>query len=206
MQNKIDDIDVPDGGGVQILSTELINDELILKITIHNGDIDEENIKKSHWDIVCTDVRKENICFEWADDLFEKTDHPLLLPYNENKGQLFFSHLSAKPNELIGDLYKEFLNIIDSWYPFEHFFNTCLPLEELCASKTGCLAEGPISLMESFSTILQKHGGKTNILHIGPPKRWIEDKWIEESGHAKALIIGSSFVIAEEIKYNKTEQ
>ena len=202
MNQELQDIfetgEFEDNGSCQIQLLNWVGDDLHVELYIRTG-FEEE--KAQYWNIIAHTVRSQNIEKEWDDILEEVTDHPVLLPYTSNTANLFFSHFETSKTELLGNLYTATYDAVGDWLKWNSYLNySAITIP----GSSGCLAKGPLPLLEIYKKEVEKLGGKANLLSVMEPQRWDGEKWIKEFPDLKALILGDSYIIARDFKYKKS--
>ena len=183
-----------DCGGLRFLSVQQSPDGLQLELALIPGDGGDEQ----RWRIQCGGVHDYRINGESAENLQVVSKHPILLPFTEQAADLYFSGPAPTPLAITGALWERHRQLAGSWLPFEQFLNV-LPkgLSVLLSASSGQLASGPVSLMQGYSEVLADYGVRTSMLQPRPPKVWDGIQWVDPSSRLQALILTTSYVVAE---------
>lgn len=189
-----------DNGGIQIRSLRWIDEDLSILISVDTG---MEGSPKQAWEIGAQKVRKERIERAWIDNLGEYDDHIVLLPYNDQVGQLYFSRLEYERDNLLGSLYRRLRDFSNDWLQLSEFLNY---RGLLLKGDSGCLAEGPVTILKLFQEEIELRGGVGDIVGIRNSKRWDGQGWVDEHKNLKALVFGGSFVIAARFNFQRHNQ
>ena len=204
MNKELQDIfetgEYEDNGTCQIQQLNWSGDDLLIDLYVNTG-FEEDN--EQYWNIIAHTVRFQNIENEWHDILEEVNEHPVLLPYKSNTANLFFSHYKDSKTELLGKLYSATYEAVGDWLNLNSFLNySAISIP----GPSGCLAKGPVPLLELYKKEVEKLGGKANLLCQMEPKRWNGTQWVPEYPDLKALILGRSYIIARDFEYKKHNQ
>jgi hypothetical protein len=199
----INTLEFEDDGFFSIQAAIITVDNLELSLKLNTG---ETGSPTEEWLIKCSNVRSEKIGFECFYNIEEPEEHVLLFPYTKKRGSLFFSELSTDSKKIIGDLFLAHQEIMGDWYNFQDFLNQSIKLDALCSSYSGCLAEGPLPLLEEYKKVIARHGGKSNIINIAAPKRWNGSYWEEESSENRLLLMGEFFIVAQSFCYEQVSK
>lgn len=188
-----------ENGGVRITGTDWYEDNLRIEFVITPGD----SIKDQLWEVQINGVREDLIKSEFANKLELVEEHPLLWTYNQVGTELFFTKQTEKPDELFTSIYEIHMRETRGWLELHKFINKTISFKSLCRSNSGQFARGPVKLMEKYGDELSKHKMNPSFYGQHHPKRWTNDQWIEESEPMKALIIGRSYVVAENFDFKR---
>lgn len=181
-------------GGFRFHSAKNTPDGMVLEFFLVPGNGGDEQ----HWLVECSGVRDFLLHGEFADRLYEVSEHPVLLPYTEQVTELFFYSPSPNPIATVGALFESHRALVADWIPFERFINIFPKgLSQLLATSSGQLAAGPISLLSAYSRVLTEHGVRSSMLPGRQPMFWDGAKWEVSDIPLRALILESSYVVAE---------
>lgn len=76
-------------------------------------------------------------------------------------------------------------------------------MNELCEMEFGLFAKGPETYLEEYKSILEKQETQPYIYGNFKSKKWTGEEWIEENPNLKLLLMGESFFIADEFKFER---
>ncbi len=174
-----------DCGQLEIRSIQPRRDRLHLEL----GVTDRTGGGEKVWSVECSGVREFLFRESFADFLRWESEHPVLLPFVERSASLYFYSASSDSEAVTGALMESHRNLVGDWIPLERFVNS-LPggLSALLASSCGLLAVGPRSLIDVYSAVLARRNIRWSVLPGLKP---------EASGSLRALILESSYVVAE---------
>jgi hypothetical protein len=139
---------------------------------------------------------REKLEFAYADAAFSEvivaSQHPLLVQYQHPWSQLFFSGTPADPQGVVATVRRAVVTASQGWRTFDQYANPAA----INLDRFGVLMHGPTSLVELVSSILSSAGLKTRALpHV---------RYSFTPDHTlQALILGRSFVIANEFAFEK---
>jgi hypothetical protein len=174
-------------------------------LTIDIDFIPEDGDKEQRRHIEAVEVRDFLIRHEWMPWLELVREHPVLLPFFEDVSDLYFYSPSPSPLELEGDLLECHRRLVGDWIFFGRFLNATYGkgVASFLASASGMFASGPASLMKAYAQVLTKHGVRTSIASQRPPKYWDGMQWKVQSAELHALLLGNSYIIAEQFQATK---
>lgn len=189
-----------DSGGFRFHSAQSTREGMVLELFLVPGDDGGEQ----HWRVECSGVRDFLLRGEFADSLRVVSEHPVLLPFTEQVTDLHFYSPSPNPVATVGALVERHRELVGGWIPFERFFNV-LPktLSQLLAASSGQLASGPVSLMEAYLRVLSEQNIRSSLLPSRPPKFWDGEKWVVSDIPLQALVLESSYVVAQRFDAQK---
>lgn len=113
--------------------------------------------------------------------------HPLLLHYQDEWTQLYFSNAPKEPQQLLERLKLAVVEHTNGWRRFEEYANQGAKLTD----GFGLLHEGPRSLLEHLAELLRENGIVPSIL---PSARGRERD-------LSVVILGSAYMIAKEFRF-----
>lgn len=194
-------IEFEEKGGIRITGTDWYEDDLKLEFVINTGVSKELQL----WEAQISGVRDELIKSDWVDELILTDEHPLLWQFNNIQTELYFSKPTQKPFELLNSIFEAHLTITKGWFDIRKFINggSDLSLIGLCKSSNALFAKGPKRILEVYAQVLNEYEMKPNLFGDMAPKRWTGDQWIEESEGLRILLIGKSYVIAEQFDFER---
>ncbi len=124
------------------------------------------------------------------------TDHVVLWPHNQQQGELYFNGTPSDASSLFGALVEAQRDAVGDWFPTDRFLNLLGRSTDILRSGHGLLARGPVSLMDTFASVLDNYGIKHSRLAPRDPVWWNGTQWTPETEQLHALIVGDSFVVA----------
>lgn len=99
-------------------------------------------------------------------------------------------------SSLLGALVEAQRDAVGNWFPLDRFLNLPGRSTDILRGGHGLLAEGPVSLLDTFGRVLDNHNINHSSLAPRDPVWWNGDQWITETDQLHALIVGDSFVVA----------
>src|SRR5512146_1372041 len=186
-------VEFEDSGWLQIQSHQILAGDLTRDVKLG---FDDPDLPSRTWRILCKDVRTYCIRNESTDTLESVSEHPVLLPFLASHVQLSFQGHPTDPLALIGDLYLAHQRTTQGWLALEDYLNSLLDVETLLASGNGIIAEGPKPLLEAYASVLRAHECTYSFIAERPPRRWLGGQWQDEPLALKALLCGTSYVVA----------
>jgi len=178
-----------DAGTCRLRSVSFDGDSLLMSLEIVTGSAETAT---ERWEITAEQVRKHRFERVYDDRLLESVDHVLLIGYREQIATLYFAKLECDPDTLFGALARRLSEFSKGWLDVEDFVNRSAVRSSF---GSGCLANGPVPLLELFKEEVEARGGTGRIVGARDP--------VDGRG-PKVLIFGESYVIAQELIYRKT--
>lgn len=199
-QEVMSSLEFEESGCVAISAFRMEERDVVLNIALQGGD---KHDLLERWSIRCRAVRNYEFSDFTTNMLHEELEHVLLWPFKMLQGRLFFNRREACAREVMTMLYGAHDQAVCGWFPFEKFLNPSMFLPELLDVGVGLLAEGPLSLLETYKEVVEEAGMTTTMVGVRHPVRWVDNAWVDEDYDLKALVLGRSFVIAEEFEYSR---
>ena len=197
MLQALDDLlhsaEFEDDGWLTIRLARWREGDLLLEVEVQPG----AAAPQQDWEIACRGVRRFQVRGEPAYGIDVHDEHVLLWPHRPVQEELFISSAPASASALAGDLWASHRELTADWIPAESFLNPDSTLAQLLAAGNGLLARGPARVLAAYEAVLRSHGVRCNRLGARAPFWWRDGQLVPESGSVRALVIGSSFVIAE---------
>ena len=184
-----------DSGEIFLQKFERSPSELLLHLKINLG----TDFKSQLWIIKCINPIKFQVDDEFVGNLELITEHVLLWPLQKLETDLFFYSAAANPSQIVGALYEQHMKITGGWFSFNQFTNGEIALTKLLSSNSGKIARGPVPLLQAYQEVLNDFKIKNSILEPRPSKRWENGMWVENTTPFQLLLLGKSYVIAENI-------
>ncbi|NML37434.1 hypothetical protein HHL17_09530 [Chitinophaga sp. G-6-1-13] len=174
------------------MKMDLTEDNPIVTIAVNVTSYDGEPFTQL-WEVTVGGYVKGGATHRYFDELYCEVHHPVLWEYTLEQGELYFSGTVADSAALFQDLWQEHLKETDHWLSFGNFIE-CDRLITL-KRRSGLLARGPVRLLQTYAACLDRHGvGWTIIGHRMPHGG---------SGKLKVLLMGSSYIIAEDFDFHR---
>ncbi|MEJ1242553.1 hypothetical protein WBG78_30700 [Chryseolinea sp. T2] len=186
-------------GGVYITGTDWYSDDLRVEFVIKPGDNSDNQL----WEVQIVGVREELIKSTFGDKLELLDEHPLLWAFSQVQTDLYFTNPTTRPFELFSAIYEIHRRESKNWLPLDKFINKEISPIELCKSKSGLFAKGPLKLLEKYQEVLEQHGMTPSLFGKRNPKRWTNDQWVEETEILRVMILGDSYVIGESFDFKR---
>ena len=101
------------------------------------------------------------------------------------------------------DLYVHHRSTFGNFRVIEKYFNTEKKLNELCEMEFGLFAKGPETYLEEYKSILEKQETQPYMYGNIKSKKWTGEKWAEENPNLNLLLMGESFFIADEFRFER---
>jgi hypothetical protein len=195
-------VEYEEDGGIRITRTNMYSDDLRVEFAIKTGKAGQSPL----WEVHINGVREDLIKSDFAHKLELFEEHPLLWAYNQRQSNLYFGKGTERPYELFVNIYSIHSQLTQNLIPFDKYVNGALSTIELCKSTSGLFAVGPIKIMEGYKGELEMHKMNPTIVSGHNPKRWLNGHQVDETGMAKILIIGASYVIGETFDFQRCER
>ena len=200
LANIFSSIEFEEDGGIHITGTDWYSDDLKLEFSVRTGNEDEHQL----WEAQISGTRDELIKSDWADRLQLLEDHPLLWRFNDIQSELYFSQSTDRPYELINSVLEIHRKTVGNWYRLNEFINYGnLSFVDLCKSSNALFAKGPKKILTEYAGVLREFQMKPNLFGDRNPKRWADNKWVDETETLQILIIEESYVIAESFDFER---
>ena len=155
--------------------------------------------QSTFWDLVISGSGQYRIHFQGKHEflflaeefqlLAVHSNHPVLMDYHEEWRDVFFASAIQNAEPLISKMSQAVSEITDGWRSLSRYLNSALNMTSLVQSGNGLLLAAPRTIVDGVSPILAAHGVATSVLKGRPPR-----------GSPRALIVGSSFVVAESFR------
>jgi hypothetical protein len=116
-------------------------------------------------------------------------EHPVLDQHMRRREFLHFGRSPDNLDEVIGQLWRAHVGVVDDWIPFDRYLNHEVPLAELLASGSGLLATGPDFLIAAYEGVMERVGCRPSRLPLPTPPRLT---------HGLVAHFGESYVVAEQ--------
>lgn len=123
------------------------------------------------------------------------SEHPVLLNYKESWQALYLSGAAKDSQSVLEHLAAELANLVAPWRTSDEYLNHRADPEGLLASGSGLLLRAPESITDVAHRVLSSHGISHSIIPEHTPQETM-----------KALIAGSSFVIARDFRIERLAQ
>ena len=187
-------------GGAVITSIDYFEDDVKIELSIL---VDRSDEKRQLWEVQLEGIRNENIKREWAEEIVVYDQHYLIKEQKDINSELYIKNEAVDSNKLLHDLYVHFLSKYEYEIPFDKYLNDTVDIDILLKMDNGLFAKGPKFILEEIDVILQNNKCETYFSGETPPKRWVNNKWIDESSDLIVLIIGESYFVAENIIFER---
>ena len=186
-------MDEEDGG---IVIDSLIHNGLELEIFFRIVYFHSE-LPTQLWKVSIPEIKKEHFLNR---NVSESTfaiysEHPLLIELKDGWVELYYKGKTANAEKLFIDLYKLFERSYWKSLGFGFKINAPEGMLNLCAYEAGLFARGPKSILFEYAACLNENNIQTSL--IGEYEAWNDD--------LKVLVIGESYFISEEFKFEFIE-
>ncbi|PSF30524.1 hypothetical protein C7H19_23720 [Aphanothece hegewaldii CCALA 016] len=168
-----------------------------LRLWLHVTDDEGSNVHP-YWQVICSGVREDFLLMGYCDGLELTDSHVLLWPHKQLRTSTSFYGTAENPLAVVGALYDKHREMIGDWIPFHRFLNPNVSLKALIAGGYGMLAEGPEQLIVAYEEVMRSYGFSTSHLDPRTPVYWNGTEWIKEESNLHVLLMGQSYVIAEQ--------
>ena len=200
LQNILTNHD-PEDIAICILQVDNENPDPSFKIQVSGFGYNDEENYVLEWIIKTVQFRSSRISFDTASSIEISNNDPLLWYYSDKHCSLYFNGSCCDTDKLFIDLYRIHNSIFNGLSNFEDTLNQPNNFDNLIQSKNGLLASGPRKLLDKYATVLDKHNILYSIIGDRVPQYWDGEKHIDETGNAKVLFIGSSYIIADKFVF-----
>lgn len=195
LQRILENFD-PEDTLIIIERIEFEGSELFLKIKVSAAvhELDPETLELT---LRTVRYRSSRLIMKNADAIEISFNSPLLWNYSDIQSALYFNGVCSDPHGLFVDLYNVHETIFGNLQHFNDTLNMGSNFEHLLNSGYGLLAKGPKALLTKYSMVLASYGISHSLVDTSIPKYWDGETRIPESGDAKILFIGDSYIIAD---------
>jgi hypothetical protein len=194
-------LEFEESGAIQISAAEWSSNELILRLSIRTGNLDDFE----EWICTARGIRKESLTRDFdAESVQIHENHPLAWEYNNYESELYFGSAPKDPHKFITRLLEVHENATGGWIPLDQYINYGhLSLLQLCSSSSALFAKGPISLLKIYLELMEDFEMRPRLIGEYEPTILIDGEYVAETNLKEVLIMGSSYVIAEEFEFDK---
>lgn len=176
-------------GGIVVSSLEYIDSDLEIYFTVSFPD---SEIPHQNWRIRAINIKKERFERSWETNLQLFANHPLLLEFNDDHSELYYTGRTLHPEKLIVDLFRMFSD--NAWKDLKFGWGINAPdgFLKLCNEETGLFARGPKSILEKYASVLHENGIRISML----------DDMEKNRQELMLLMLGRNYFIAEEFTFD----
>jgi len=175
----------------------------IINFTLDVQNINDKGAFMQMWSIEATKHMKNHISFDSAQMIKFKDDHPLLWEFTDIQCELYFSGDCKDTPKLFYDLYHTHEKLFDKHQNFNITFGEQTSNSKRFQYNNGLLAIGSKKLMKLYAECLKKNGLDFTIIAEHYAKHWNGQRFISEPNNLKILLLGDTFVIAENFSFEK---
>lgn len=169
--------------------------------TTSSDDVDEQKLRICFIGYLAAQISSgKSHSMDWNDD------HPLLWDYNDLQASLYFSNSPADRYKLYWDLNYITKSLYESYGGLDKFLNTEVEFAKLMTSTYGLLANGPKQLLTEYAKCLEKHDMKYSIISEREPSFWNGQRMVYGRITPSILLIGESYIIANEFNVEKINE
>lgn len=191
-----------DDGNTNIVSIEFYGNTI--DVTIELWD-DFDNFPRQKWKFKCLNVKSYQFQPHRSIGLEIVSEHPLLYPYNTIHSELFFNGSTKKLKELLADLIKVHIKVVDEWFSLENFVYqipciTNVPYATGNDFKYGLFAKGPDIIMQEYAKLLAEYNIPAHVANQHEPKYWDGSMWVESKKDNVVFFIGKNYIITNSIQ------
>jgi hypothetical protein len=187
----LDSVDLVVGGVI----SGLTYDPEILALTLVIKPASEDPAEPWARRIRCGHAIHWRVGGDLIDAIAVSDDHPALLPFTDDHGELFFRGAPADPERVADRLRAAHASVADDYIRFDDTVNQ-LPLGELLVGGHGKLATGPVTLLRGLEQVLEAAGVSPRLLVTPKIDNLDAQAGIPARGPLSFLDLGESFVIA----------
>ena len=188
----------PEDISISILKADFEQNEPSFKIQVSGIGYNDESNYTFEWIIKTINYRSSRLSSDLASTIEISDDNPLLWYYSDSQSEIYFNGVCNDADKLFIDLYHIHNFLFKGLFNFENTLNQASDFGNLLKSKTGLLANGPNSLMKEYANVLDRNGIGYSIIGNRTPTYWDGQNHIQEVGNAKVLLIGNSYIVADQ--------
>jgi hypothetical protein len=198
-----DDVDAPVATILQMtIDAEPARLEIVIRLNWPDHEPEHrtlECINVVRWVLIDGSVSEANVFDE----------HPGLLDYTDERGELFFTGAPSDPSRTAAALRDAHISLVGRYLDFDEVVNIDefgrRPLSNLLSLGYGKLAEGSLTLMREFQALLEQGGSRTSLLRLGNRKLWANDerRWVDAPNPLSLLDLGESWIVAQRFVVNE---
>lgn len=193
----LNSIEFEDNGSINITGTDWYSDDVRIEFVIRTGIEQDSQL----WEVQIEATRSDLIKSEHFHSMSLSFDHPLLWPFKQFQTNLYFARKTEQPFEVFFKLSEVHQELCAEWIPFGSVINSGVPTLKLLTSGAGMLAKGPLKLLSGYKTVLEQYDMGPTFAGGHEPKRWTGKEFIAESSNLKVLLLGNSFVVADNFTF-----
>jgi hypothetical protein len=186
-----------------ITKADFSGDNFIIDFVLDVQDINDRGEISQNWSIEAIGHRKNQISFDFAENIEIKDDHPLLWDFTDLQCQLYFSGRCKEPTKLFYDLYSAHKSLFGQHKCFNISFGEETAYFKPFQYTNGLLTKGSKNLMQKYAECLKKNGLDFNIIGESPAKYWDGKQFIEEAKNLKLLVFGDTYIIAKDFSFTQ---
>lgn len=185
--------------GFSIKRTDFLSNTIHVVFNVYFGTMSPA--ANGEWQLLVENYRDFHVDCCWVDELRIYDLHPRLLQYQEESAELYYSSILPNPDSLLADIYKAHVSVCGEFISIQKFLNK--PFLDACNTPFGLFATGPISVLEKYKEVFDRHGMINNIRKTSIPKHWNGEEYIPEPSDLKLLTMEDTFFIAQEFRFKK---
>jgi hypothetical protein len=185
-------IDFENYGNFELTRIDGGDTEVRLHVTVS---IDDDGSFPEKWTITCGGVYQHKLRVGQILSVDVFINHPLLVPTVEPVQRLGFHGRVADPPSIVGKLYEKHIEVVGDWIPFQEYFMD-RNITELIAAGFGVLAEGPVSIIGTYSNVLTECGIECLISGEHAKQIWDGSRFTNIPA-LKAFVLDECFVLAQ---------
>ena len=154
----------------------------------------------ARWKIRARALREVSIGQSGGDLSLLQRNHVLIRQHTDSRKDLYFRGVPKSALGTVGRLWVTHREVVSDWIPFQRYLNSGVDLETLLAVGYGMIADGPSFLIDAYARVLSDAGVNPNALGPRPARWWNGQQWTDEEAMLVGLVIGDSFLVAEEFE------
>jgi len=159
-------------------SARLVADNLTIAASLFSGDEFH-----SAWELTFQGVVEHRFTLGAYRGYLTEQTHPLLLEHHEAGGRLSFYGQVEHPTETLGALAEVHEKLCNGWRPLDRYVRT-RQLSWLFSFRSGVLANGPSSTLNSYAAVLEDRGVQTTFAESHGPVHWDDTyQWVPTDPH-----------------------
>ena len=194
-------------GDFRVNAIKFLGDDLYFDFSISTETIDGQD-EIQNWQMHVLKCRDSKIDFDNLEDEFRfYSDHFLLWEFTDKQVELYFKKGANNPELLFADIYILHHTIYKNLIPLEKFTNASKSyngnnLLTLCKADYGLFAKGPKRILEYYYNSLTYANTEPYYFGDRKPLKWDGKKFIDENKDLKLVLLGSSYFIGQDFKFN----
>lgn len=184
-----------------VTGVDYVTDKFNLDFFLDVEGINDKDAILQNWTIEVVGHRKSQVTFGYCKFLKLIENDPLLWEFTDFQCELYFNGHIKDPAKLFYELYLIHKKLFKGYKSFDVSFCGDTEYFKQFQYSNGLLAKGSKNLMEHYAECLKQNGIDYSTVGDRRPTYWDGNKHIPEKDNLKLLLLGRTFVIAENFSF-----